>query len=91
MMSDVREEALKGLGFDSVKYYSLINNYGYTFISKGIKYDLRRWLNCYGCDVDYWSLDGRDIESGKYVNVACGTFKTFEDVIEYLKTKKEVI
>lgn len=47
---------LEAMGLSEISSYMLVNNYGYTFKYKGVLYDLRHWLNCYGADVDYWSL-----------------------------------
>ena len=47
-------------GCTNVKYYALINNDGYTFVKNGVRYDVRHWLNCYGADVDYWSIHNLD-------------------------------
>lgn len=41
-------------GISEVKPYTLINNWGCTFIKNGEKHDMRRWINCYGVDAG-WS------------------------------------
>lgn len=74
---------LKEKGFKNVNSYVLINNEGCTFECGSVKYDLRHWLNCYGCDVDYYTLDGKDIENEKYIS--CGSFNKLKDVIEYIE------
>lgn len=38
---------------EDIKQYCLINNYGATFTKGGIKFDLRRWANCYGADMGW--------------------------------------
>lgn len=43
-------------GATDIKSYLLINNSGYEFIIKGVKYDLRHWRNVYGCEVDYYRI-----------------------------------
>ena len=50
------KEYLASKGVEDFKGYTLINNYGYTFKYKGVKYDLRHVLNVYGADVDWWDL-----------------------------------
>ena len=50
------KKQLEALGVKEFSYYALINNYGYHFNYKEIRYDFRHWLNCYGADVDYWSI-----------------------------------
>ena len=56
LVDDERELLESVPGIENVEYYGLINNYGYHFKLKGFEYDLRHWLNCYGADVDDWSL-----------------------------------
>lgn len=53
---------LEVMGIRDFSYYSLVNNYGYTFSYKGVKYDSRHWLNCYGSSCDFWQLDQGNIE-----------------------------
>lgn len=53
---------LISMGCSDVKEYCLVNNFGYTFNLDGSRYDLRYWANCYGCELNYWSLD---CKSGK--------------------------
>ena len=40
-------------GVTEVKPYSLVNNWGCTFVKNGKHYDVRRWVNCYGADLGY--------------------------------------
>lgn len=54
--------------------YSLINNYGWTWDRNDKHYDLRHWLNCYGADVDYWSVTGCDNYS-----------MTLDEALDYIK------
>lgn len=54
--SKIFYDKIHALGVEKFSYYSLINNYGYTFIYNNIKYDLRHVLNVYGARVDMWDL-----------------------------------
>ena len=48
------EEKLKSIkGVSNVKYYTLVDNWGWTFEKNGLHYDLRRWVNCYGVDLGF--------------------------------------
>ena len=49
-------EILKKHGAEEIKYYSLISNYGYTFSIRGNKFDIRFWANCYGAEINRWSI-----------------------------------
>ena len=49
------------MGFKNFKWYSLINNYGYSFDYLDDHFDLRHWLNCYGENVDYWTIYTREL------------------------------
>lgn len=52
------EKKLSGLeGLSEIKHYTLVNNYGCTFVKNGKHYDLRRWINCYGVDLG-WQVFG---------------------------------
>lgn len=70
-----KKEKLKQACCEFIEMYNLINNYGYHFEKNGKRYDLRHWLNCYGEEVDYYTL-------------ACvGTnkiFQTFDEAVEYI-------
>lgn len=66
---------LEAAGCKEVELYCLVENYGYTFVKGNTKYDLRRWVNCYGEAVDYWELS--KVEK---------CFGTFEEVVEYIKS-----
>jgi hypothetical protein len=70
-----KKEKLKQADCELIEMYNLINNYGYHFEKNGKRYDLRHWLNCYGEEVDYYTL-------------ACvGTnkiFQTFDEAVEYI-------
>ena len=70
-----QETALKSVGCKDIERYTLINNYGYSFIKDGVKYDLRNWLNCYGEAVDYWELS--KVEK---------CFDTFKEAVEFIKS-----
>lgn len=69
------KELLQNAGAENVQGYCLVNNNGYTFNKNGCKYDLRHWLNCYGCDVDYYTL---------FEKTTTRMFDTFEQAIEYI-------
>jgi len=71
-----KETRLQNTGAENVKHYTLINNSGYTFDKNGVHYDLRHWLNCYGADVDHYTL--YSAETG------FKTFDTFEQAIDYI-------
>ena len=59
------EESLKNVGAENIEAYTLINNHGVKFTKKGVKYDLRHWLNLYGTDVDFWKLSSSDKQKFK--------------------------
>ena len=80
-----REEDLENIGCENVEVYLLVNNYGYTFTKGNNKYDLRHWLNCYGCDVNYWSLDAHDKNTKDFVKLEKSTFDTIEQALEFIK------
>ena len=61
-------------GVKKVEPYSLINNWGVRFTKNGKSYDLRRWVNCYGCDLG-WGIDG------------LGSDKSFCQCLEYIIEK----
>lgn len=81
-----REQELRNAGCENVESYMLVNNYGYTFTKGGLKFDLRHWLNCYGEDVNYFSLDARNPDTKEYVKLDKGTFSTIDEAIEFIKT-----
>ena len=56
---------LEGMGLSEISSYMLVNNYGYTFKYKGVRYDLRHWLNCYGASIDSWELFPKNEELNK--------------------------
>ena len=43
-------------GVTNIKHYLLVNNEGYTFEYRGFKFDLRHWRNCYGVEMNNYSL-----------------------------------
>lgn len=47
---------LKAHNVDNMEEYTLINNYGYTFTHKDIRFDARFWENCYGFLINTWSV-----------------------------------
>ena len=81
-----KEQELRNAGCENVDSYMLVNNYGYTFTKGDVKFDLRHWLNVYGEDVDYWSLDGHKIDTKDYVKLDKSTFDTFDEALEFIKT-----
>lgn len=81
-----KEQDLRNAGFENVNSYMLVNNYGYTFTKGDVKFDLRHWLNVYGEDVNYWSLDGHQIATKDYVKLDKSTFNTFDEALEFIKT-----
>lgn len=72
------EKKLIELGCEGISYYSLINNYGYDFTKNGVHYNIRHWLNCYGVEVDFWTLEN-------YENQNMSSFDTVENLIEAIK------
>ena len=80
-----KEQDLRNAGCENVNSYMLVNNYGYTFTKGDVKFDLRHWLNVYGADVDYWSLDGHQIDTKDYVRLDKSTFNTFDEALEFIK------
>ena len=50
------KEIIENNGGVIVKDYTLINNYGVTFELNEIPYDARHWINCYGCEVNYYEV-----------------------------------
>lgn len=82
-----KQDLLRNAGCENVDSYMLVNNYGYTFTKGDVKFDLRHWLNCYGADVDYWSLDGHKIGTKDYVKLDNNkSFNTFNEALEFIKT-----
>lgn len=47
---------LKEIGASNIKFYMLVNNDGYRFEYKGIKFDLRHWRNVYGVETNFYSI-----------------------------------
>ena len=47
---------LESKNVTNIKHYTLVNNSGYTFEYKGVKFDLRHWRNCYGVEMNCYSL-----------------------------------
>ena len=67
-------QRLKDIGCENVQGYTLISNYGYAFTKNGIRYDLRYWANCYGMDLDYWSISGLNV-----------SFNNLDEAFEFIK------
>lgn len=63
---------LKLAGCENIKRSVLVSNESYLFTKNNINYEMRHWLNCYGCEVDFWSVNDKD-------------FDTYEEAIEYIK------
>lgn len=59
---DKGQALLERFGATDIKFYSLINNYGYTFRLDGVKHDIRFWANSYGCHIGKWSGGGKEID-----------------------------
>lgn len=70
-----KEKALEVVGCNNIESYNLVENCGYVFNKKNIKYDLRHWLNCYGEAVDFWELSKANKD-----------FDTFEEAVKYIKS-----
>ena len=86
MTIDREEKKLQELGFEEVKWYGLINNDGYTFKKNDIKYDLRHWVNCFGAEVNFWSLSGWVDGSRENVKLDKSSFDTFDEALNFIKT-----
>lgn len=56
MSTDKIKALLESKNVTNIKYYSLINNSGYTFEYRGIRFDLRHWRNVYGAECNFYSL-----------------------------------
>ena len=90
-------------GGENIKSYCLVNNHGYTFTLKGVKCDLRHWLNVYGVHSDFWAIhttgekaeakhftseqEARDYMEGFKTTWGHYYFKTF--ICNYDANKKE--
>lgn len=53
---DKYKELLKSRGCENIESYVLISNWGYRFIYKGLKCDIRYWANCYGACLDRFEI-----------------------------------
>ena len=71
-------------GVTDVKPYSLVNNWGCTFMKNDKHYDVRRWVNCYGVDLGY-QLFGTKAEEDTH------HFTPSKDLDVVLKQVKEMI
>lgn len=49
-------DIIKRHGGTNIEHYDLINNEGYTFNIGVVRVDARHWRNCYGADVNFWSV-----------------------------------
>lgn len=79
------KKQLETLNLDNFKPYTLVSNYGFLFEIKGIRYDLRKWENCYGDDVCYFTLEAT--QTPESFN---RTFDTIEQVIKHLQELKSL-
>ena len=79
------KQQLENLNLDNFKPYYLVNNYGFLFEVNGIRYDLRKWNNCYGDEVSYFTL-----ESTQTTESFDRTFDIIEQVINYLQELKSL-
>lgn len=71
------QKQLEQAGAENITSYFLVNNSGYKFEKNGKRYDLRHWLNAYGCDVDYYTISTDD---------GTKTADTYEQAIQIIKT-----
>lgn len=53
MLKETLKENFKARDF---KNYTLVNNWGFTFMIDNEKYDCRYWANSYGCYLGYWDV-----------------------------------
>lgn len=67
---EIRNDLSKIQGVENIEIYYLVNNYGATFTKNGVKFDLRRWANCYGVDLGW----GVDIIQG-HRGIGCASYK----------------
>lgn len=65
-METILVSLLTKLGVEFEKYF-LVNNHGINFISEKYKVDIRHWLNVYGVQTDYWSMEVFDKETKKHL------------------------
>ena len=71
-------EAIEGV--TDIKTYTLVNNYGAYFKKDGVKFDLRRWANCYGADCGW----GVSVQGHK--GASC---TTYDECIQFIADWKE--
>ena len=69
MKYELYEKALIEEGAEEIKYYSLINNFGFTYNYNGVKYDSRFVANCYGAVCNWWETSAieREKEDEEFV------------------------
>lgn len=60
LYNDILEKLEKNKEVSNLEEYDLVNNYGVTFIFKGVKYDLRHQVNVYGMRVNDLILSGHN-------------------------------
>lgn len=65
---------------ENIKTYTLVNNYGADFTKDGVKFDLRRWANCYGADC------GWGVSVHNHKGLSC---KTYDECIKFISDWKE--
>lgn len=85
MMNEQIIKELKAIeGVEDVKSYTLVNNYGFTFVKNGKHYDIRRWKNCYGADLG-WQVFGTKAEEDTHSLPPMPTpAEVLEQIAEYL-------
>lgn len=69
----------------TVEPYTLVNNYGLAFEHDGARYDVRRWLNVYGMDVDYIDVTTRDRPENGSLS---GNVHSYKDVLDFANVSK---
>lgn len=72
---DIEERIIESFGGTDIIGYTLINNYGYKFKIHEKECSVRHWLNCYGCDVNYWENDLND--NDEIVKQICETLNEY--------------
>ena len=69
------EKLLREEGATEIEQYSLINNWGYTYVKNDIKYDSRFIANCYGAVCNWWETYSEDKEGQDKEFMKCITDK----------------
>ena len=79
------KQQLENLRLDNFKPYTLVSNYGFLFEINGIRYDLRKWNNCYGDEVSFFTLEATQTPES-----FDRTLDTFEQVVKCLEELKSL-